>query len=165
MMVETPMYRAWWTSIAGVMAGCLCLAVAGLPLYGGSRLALSLLGGFNAVAGFAATPWLDGMPDWRRRLISLTFPLGLALLGHALPLATVPIVWAALLGLLCWTAAGSIEADLARINRSTDGEVVASAVARLGGNFLAGLILLFLLSASGFIARPSRRPACTRWLV
>jgi Domain of unknown function (DUF4129) len=154
MMVETPVYRVWWAIIAGVMAGCLCLAVAGLPLHGGSPGSLGLLGGLNAIAGFATAPWLEGRSGWRRWTVGGAIPLGLALAGHVLPVAAVPFVWGLPLGLLCLVAGGSIALDLGRIDRSTDGEIVASAITRLGGNFLAGLILLFLLITFG-----SHRPA------
>jgi len=153
MTTDVHFYRFWWAGVLGVMAACLSLAVADLPLYSGAPVTLSLFGGVAAAAGFLAPRLLEGVQGWSRRILDLVLPFALvmtlALTGIALPSAAVPVAWAVPLAFLSWVAAGAVATDLARMDRTSDGEVVAACVSRLGSSFLLGLILLFLLLAIG----------------
>lgn len=153
MKAEGSFYRFLWAGMLGVMVGCLSLAVAESPPYRGSHVSLSLFCGLVAAVGSVVPRVFERVQGWRCRVTDLVIPsvlvIGLALLGAALPGFAVPIVWAAPLAFLVWMAARSVAADLARIDRTSDGEVAASAVSRVGGLFLQGLILLFFLVTVG----------------
>lgn len=153
MTAEASVYRYWWGGVLGVMAGCLSLAVASLPAYMGAAASLGLFGGLVAAAGFLAPRLLEGVQGPLRWIVNPAIPtalvIGLTVVGSARPGSHVPVVWAVPLAFTFWLAAGRVAADLSRVDRTADGEVAASTISRIGGSFLAGLILLFLLLAIG----------------
>lgn len=166
MTPPTTGYRYGWAAVLAVMAGSMAVAVAVSPIRAGSPLWVGFVCGVVAAAASLVRQRVERSGGSHRWAIELALPamatIGVWLVGVVAPALAVPVAWAAPLAFLAWIVVGATVADLVRIDRGASGEVLTTAVSRLGARFLLGAGLLVLLLTMG--SRPQAYPAMSLYV-